>query len=30
MKGDPDAGHMIGETVKTALAGAFKKEGEEK
>ena len=31
MKGDPDAGHMVGETVKTALAGAFKKaEGEEK
>jgi pyruvate dehydrogenase (quinone) len=31
MKGDPNAGHMIGETVKTALAGALKKEeGEEK
>jgi pyruvate dehydrogenase (quinone) len=31
MKGDPDAGHMIRETIKTAVASVFKKgEGEEK
>jgi hypothetical protein len=29
MKGDPNAGRMIGETVKIALAGAFKKEESE-
>jgi len=27
MKGDPDAGHMIGETLKTAVASVFKKDG---
>ncbi len=26
MKGDPDAGHMIGETFRTAVASVFKKE----
>jgi len=26
MKGDPDAPHMIGETLKTAVASVFKKE----
>jgi pyruvate dehydrogenase (quinone) len=31
MKGDPDAKHMIGETIKTAIASVFKRgEGEEK
>jgi pyruvate dehydrogenase (quinone) len=29
LKGDPDARHMIGETIKTAIAGVFKKEGKE-
>jgi len=28
LKGDPDAKHMIGETIKTAVAGVFKKDGE--
>jgi len=28
LKGDPDAKHMIGETIKTAVAGVFRKDGE--
>ncbi len=29
MKGDPDAGHMIGETIKTAVADVFRKKRKE-
>ena len=28
LKGDPDKRHMIGETIKAAVAGVFKKDGE--
>src|SRR5438132_3603620 len=28
LKGEPDAKHMIGETIKTVVAGVFKKDGE--
>ena len=29
LKGDPDAKHMIGETIKTAVASVFKKEDDD-